>query len=36
VRKAINMAIDKKAIIDGVPDHRRGGKEPDSTDAMVL
>ena len=34
VRKAINMAIDKKAIIDArVPDHRRGREEPDPADA---
>ena len=37
VRKAINMAINKKAIIDAVYlTHRRGGEEPDPADAVVV
>ena len=37
VRKAINMAINKKAIIDAVYlTHRRRGEEPDPADAVVV
>ena len=37
VRKAVNMAINKKAIIDAVYlTDRRGGEEPDPADAVVV
>ena len=37
VRKAMNMAIDKKAIIDGgLSGRRRRGEEPDPADHVVL